>query len=116
LAFWFKGNFRENIEYDLAGTPCEAVFERGAPVFYPEGIGAQFSQEHGFECYYGLPIQGSRGKVIGHMAFLNMRKMKEEEVLMDYVYRIFTARAAAEIKRKAVLEHLTRAQAAPGAQ
>ncbi|WP_230626284.1 hypothetical protein [Cupriavidus necator] len=43
------------------------------------------------------------------MAFLNIRKMKEEEVLMDYVYRIFTARAAAEVERKAVLEHLTRA-------
>lgn len=115
LAFWFKDDFRDNVEYDLAGTPCEAVFEHGAPVFYPEGIGKLFPREQGFECYYGLPIQDSRGKVIGHMAFLNIRKMKEEEVLMDYVYRIFTARAAAEIERKAVLEHLTRAQAASGA-
>jgi len=115
LAFWFKDDFRDNVEYDLAGTPCEAVFEHGAPVFYPEGIGNLFPREQGFECYYGLPIQDSRGQVIGHMAFLNIRKMKEEEVLMDYVYRIFTARAAAEIERKAVLEHLTRAQAASGA-
>lgn len=115
LAFWFKDDFRDNVEYDLAGTPCEAVFDHGLPVFYPEGIGKLFPREQGFECYYGVPIQDSQGKVIGHMAFLNIRKMKEEEVLMDYVYRIFTARAAAEIERKAVLEHLTRAQAAPGA-
>lgn len=112
LAFWFKDAFRDNVEYDLAGTPCEAVFEQGLPVFYPEGIGKLFPREQGFECYYGLPIQDSQGKVIGHMAFLNIRKMHEEEVLMDYVYRIFTARAAAEIERKAVLEHLTRTQVA----
>jgi len=111
LAFWFRNEFRENIEYELAGTPCEAVFEHGLPVFHPEGLSGLFPRERGFESYYGLPIQDSQGKVVGHMAFLDNRKMNEEAVLMDYVYRIFTARAAAEIERKAMLECLTRAQA-----
>jgi PAS domain S-box-containing protein len=111
LAFWFMNEFRENIEYDLAGTPCEAVFDHGLPVFYPEGLGKLFPREQDFECYYGLPIHDSQGKVIGHMAFLNNRRMKEEEVTIDYVYRIFTARAAAEIERKCALERLTRIQA-----
>jgi len=112
LAFWFMNEFQENIEYELAGTPCEAVFDHGLPVFHPEGLGKLFPRERDFESYYGLPIQDSQGKVVGHMAFLDNRKMKEEEVLMDYVYRIFTSRAAAEIERKAMLECLTRAQAA----
>ncbi|MDF3884218.1 PAS domain-containing protein [Cupriavidus basilensis] len=108
LAFWFVNGFRENFEYELAGTPCEAVFNEGLPTFHPEGLGQQFPREKDFESYYGVPILNSERRVIGHMAFLDTRKMREEEVLIGYVYQIFTARAAAEIERKTVLDRLTR--------
>lgn len=108
LAFWFVNGFRDNFEYELAGTPCEAVFNEGLPTFHPEGPGRQFPREKDFESYYGVPILNSERRVIGHMAFLDTRKMHEEEVLIGYVYQIFTARAAAEIERKTVLDRLTR--------
>ncbi|WP_240057302.1 hypothetical protein [Paraburkholderia azotifigens] len=41
------------------------------------------------------------------MAFFNDREMKEQDVLIDAVYKIFTTRAAAEIERKAALDRLS---------
>jgi PAS domain S-box-containing protein len=111
LAYWKRNDFRENIEFELAGTPCEAVVHTGRAVFHPSGVGQLFPRDREYESYYGIPIFGSRGEVIGHMAFFNDKAMKEEEFLTDAVYQIFTARAAAEIERNAALDRLARSDA-----
>jgi PAS domain S-box-containing protein len=111
LAYWQRSDFRENIEFELAGTPCEAVVHSGRAIFHPSGVGQLFPREGEFESYYGIPIFGSRGKVIGHMAFFNDKAMKEEDILTDAVYQVFTARAAAEIERNAALDRLARSDA-----
>ncbi|MGU7779196.1 PAS domain-containing protein [Burkholderia sp. PU8-34] len=108
LAYWLRNEFLDNIEFDLAGTPCEAVFSNGRPVFHASRVGEMFPRDKDYESYYGIPIFGSRGEVIGHMAFFNDKEMKQEDLLTDAVYQIFTARAAAEIERKAALDRLTR--------
>jgi len=107
LAYWRRGDFVDNIEFELAGTPCEAIFEQGRPAFYSSHVGELFPRDKDYESYYGIPIFGSRGQVIGHMAFFNDKVMRQEDVLTDAVYQIFTARAAAEIERKAALDRLT---------
>ena len=38
LAFWMNGNFVEDYEYSITGTPCEVVIETGRLVHYPERI------------------------------------------------------------------------------
>ncbi|MFC0402356.1 PAS domain-containing protein [Paraburkholderia rhizosphaerae] len=106
LAYWLRDDFRENIEFELAGTPCEAVYSNGRPVFHASGVGKLFPRDKAYESYYGIPIFGTRGEVIGHMAFFNDKEMKEQDVLIDAVYQIFTTRAAAEIERKAALDSL----------
>jgi hypothetical protein len=70
-------------------------------------VGKLFPRDKAYESYYGIPIFGTQGEVIGHMAFFNDREMKEQDLLTDAVYQIFTTRAAAEIERKAVLERLS---------
>ncbi|WP_258187819.1 PAS domain-containing protein [Trinickia symbiotica] len=112
LAYWRRGDFVDNIEFELAGTPCEAIFDEGRPVFYSSRVRELFPREKDYESYYGIPIFGSRGHIIGHMAFFNDEVMRQEDVLTDAVYQIFTARAAAEIERKAALDRLTRFDAA----
>jgi len=109
LAYWRRGDFVDNIEFELAGTPCKEVFDQGRPVFYSSRVGELFPRDKDYEGYYGIPIFGSRGRIIGHMAFFNDKVMRQEDVLTDAVYQIFTARAAAEIERKAALDHLTHA-------
>ncbi|MGF6920681.1 PAS domain-containing protein [Paraburkholderia sp. 40] len=111
LAFWFQDGFRENFEFELAGTPCEAVFSLQLPAFHPKGVGKLFPRDEKFESYYGLPIFNSERQVIGHMAFFDEKEMKEEDMVMDSVYSIFTARAAVEIERKTVLDRLARTYA-----
>lgn len=105
LAIWANDGFADNIEYDLAGTPCESVICGRRQCFIPSGVGAQFPIEAGYEGYLGLPIFGSDDRVIGHLAFLDRREMNDD-MLVDAVYRIFTARAAAEIERRNALASL----------
>lgn len=41
LSFWAGQGFADNVEYDLAGTPCEAVLA-GEVCYYPKGIRGLF--------------------------------------------------------------------------
>lgn len=98
LAFWSDEGFLDNFEYALTGTPCEAVVQGGTTCFHPRGVGTAFPAEAGYEGYVGVPILDNRQRVLGHLAFLD-RKPLGDDVLVDAVFRIFTARAAAELAR-----------------
>ena len=109
LAFWDRGSFVDGVEYDLAGTPCDKVISEGVSCFYPKDLVSLFPKEAGLglSSYFGIPIFDTHGKVIGHLAFLDEREM-DEGMLLTSIYRIFAARAAAELERtrlqKTVLE------------
>jgi PAS domain S-box-containing protein len=89
---------KPNFEYELSGTPCEAVVTESRTCFYPSDVATLFPREAGYESYLGQPIIGSSGQVLGHLVFFHTRPLGDE-VLMDRVYRVFLARAAAEIER-----------------
>lgn len=105
LAFWSDDRFLDNFEYDLPGTPCEEVVKGARTCFHPDNVGIRFPVEAGYEGYVGVPILGRNGRVIGHLAFLD-RKPMSEEMLVDTIYRIFTARAAAELERRHLQTHM----------
>ena len=108
LAFWSADGWRENFEYALAGTPCEAVVQGGEVCFHRSGVGAMFPREAGYEAYLGLPIIASDGRVLGHLAFMH-HEARGDEMLVDSIFRIFIARAAAELERLHALERLREA-------
>ena len=61
LAYWGKGEIRENVEFDLAGTPCEDVL-LGGLCHYPSGVKERFPRDEplvamGIESYLGVPLQ-----------------------------------------------------------
>jgi PAS domain S-box-containing protein len=99
LAFWSDEQFLDNFEYDLPGTPCAEVVASGKTCFHRDSVGTAFPREAGYEGYIGIPIVTANGRVVGHLAFLD-RKPMGEEMLVDSIYRIFTARAAAELERR----------------
>jgi PAS domain S-box-containing protein len=107
LAFWRRGNFDENFEYDLAGTPCDLVMHEGRTVFYPTGLAEMFPCEADHESYLGLPLFARDGVVIGHLAFLDRQPMSAD-VVIESVYRVFTARAAVEIELSRALQGLSK--------
>ncbi len=106
LAYWSVDNgLRENFEFSLEGTPCQEVLETGQTCFHPERLAEIYPRERGWESYVGMPIVASDGRVLGHMALRDRAKLGDE-VLIERVYRIFLARAAAEIERAQAVARL----------
>ncbi len=116
IAVFGKGSPRENIEYDLAGTPCaDVVSGEGKMCFHPSGAAAQFPQDHllvgmGVESYMGTPLRDVDGHVMGIMAILNCRPFESRDEA-EAMFRIFAVRAAAELERKHRVDDLKAAEA-----
>ena len=104
LAAWTaQGGHMPNFEYALEGTPCAEVVGEGRTCFHPSGLAARFPRERGFESFLGLPIVGSDGRLLGHLAFFD-RRPRGDELLVDAIYRIFVGRAACEMERLRALD------------
>ncbi len=97
LAFWSQAEFVPGQEWDLAGTPCEEVLG-GKLCHYPSGVAQRFPREPGVESYLGVPLRDTDGQILGHLALFDQRPMPEQPRLL-YTFRIFAARAAAELGR-----------------
>ncbi len=102
LADWDAGHFIACDEYDLEGTPCEAVLG-GEVKHYPRGVAALFPHhgylaEIGAESYLAIPLVDAAGAVLGHLAVIDVRPMPAEPRELA-LFRVFGARAAAELER-----------------
>ena len=105
LAFWMDGEFVQNQEWELAGTPCEVVLW-GKLCHYPENVGLLFpSGGEGVESFLGVPLQDADGDILGHLAVFDHRAMPPEPRLL-YTFQLFAARAAAELSRVRAVERL----------
>ena len=102
IAFWARDHIAENFEWKLAGTPCEEVVH-GNLCHHPSGVQQLFPDdrllvERGIESYLGVPLCDPQGTVFGHVAVFDDRPMPEEPRKL-LTFRIFAARAAAELAR-----------------
>ncbi len=102
LAYWGKGTFLDNLDYDLAGTPCEDV-SRGELCHHPAGVQQRFPRDRplvdmGIESYIGVPLFDGRGEVLGHLAVFDTAPTRDAERGIS-IMQIFAARAAAELER-----------------
>lgn len=102
LAFVDGDELLENVEYDLAGTPCEGVIH-GSGCYYPEQLGALFATELDKDSYLGIPLYDSHGTIMGHLAVLDDHPMQVEPHNLALL-EVFATRAAAELERKHALE------------
>jgi signal transduction histidine kinase len=103
LAYWHGGGFSENIEFDLAGTPCQHVIDDEQFSFYPDRLGNHFpewsSEEGGAVSFIGIPVFApSDGRLVGHIAVYDTQPMRPDAVV-ESMFRIIAARAGAEIER-----------------
>lgn len=102
LAFWEDGDYRENIEYFLAGTPCEEVLA-GKKCFYEKGVKELFPEDKWLrdvdaEGYLATPLIDSNGSIMGHLAVLDNKPMNWHQNDLS-VFDIFASRATAELER-----------------
>jgi PAS domain S-box-containing protein len=102
LAFWFRDRITDNMEWDVAGTPCEDVV-RGSLCHHPSEVRVKFPNDvplvdWGIESYLGVPLRNPRGEHLGHLAVMDDRPMPPEPRRLS-IFRLFAARAAAELQR-----------------
>ncbi|WP_020599240.1 ATP-binding protein [Spirosoma panaciterrae] len=108
LAFGEFEQLHENIEYDLAGTPCSIVMQ-GRDFYYPYDVELNFAQGVGIQSYVGVPIYDRDRQVIGHIAISDHRPLLSQQKYLS-ILRIFASRSGAEIERKVAEEKLRQTQ------
>jgi formate hydrogenlyase transcriptional activator len=101
-AFWFKDSITENVEWDLRGTPCEDVVF-GDLCHHATGVSQRFPTDEplvamGIQSYLGVPLRDPVGRTMGHLAVFDDRPMPAEPRRL-FIFRIFAARATAELLR-----------------
>ncbi len=103
LAFWMDGQWIQNYEIDIAGTPCEQVIDTGTFVHFPDNLlelypDDQDAKDIGAVSYMGMPLKDTDGRILGHLAVIDRRPLPEEPRVLA-LFNIFAARATAEMRR-----------------
>jgi formate hydrogenlyase transcriptional activator len=103
LAFWMDGDFVQDFEYHIDGTPCELVVEERRLVHIPERVIDLFPDDPDLVklkavSYAGVPLMRSDGTVMGHLSALDTKPLELFSEL-ESAFRIFAARATAELNR-----------------
>ncbi len=103
IAFWLDGQWVADYEYKIDGTPCAPVIEGTRLVHIPDNVVELFPRDPdlppmGAVSYMGVPLLDVDGRILGHLAVLDTRPMPEEPRLIA-LFKIFAARAAAELQR-----------------
>jgi formate hydrogenlyase transcriptional activator len=102
IAFWSGDDWRSNVEYRLAGTPCERVVA-GNYCLYKDDVQGLFPEDSdlvalGARSYLGVPLHGANGQTLGHLAALDTRPMEEDPRGLA-IFEAFANRARVELER-----------------
>lgn len=103
IAFWIGGKWFNDFEYSIEGTPCATVIENRNMIHVPDRVLELYPEDSdlrdiGAVSYLGLALQDVDSKILGNMGVLDTRPMPEDPKKMA-VFRIFAARASAELQR-----------------
>ena len=111
LAIWAGGRLGDNVEYDLAGAPCEHVLTRSSLVVYPDGVRQRFPADEllarmGAESYMGIALRDSAGRVRGNLVVMHDAKLPQIP-LAESLLTIFAVGAATELERRSTVQRLS---------
>jgi len=103
LAFWLDGKWVDEYRYDISGTPCEVVVEDKKLIHVAQNVIELYPDDpdlgpQGAVSYIGVPLLDLDNCVLGHLAVFDTKPLPEES-WVNSVFRIFAARASAELQR-----------------
>jgi PAS domain S-box-containing protein len=109
LATFFDGRMAKNVEYPIAGTPCERAIGR-AFGFFPSGVRAMFPgdgvlQAQGVEGYAASTLNDTQGRAMGLLSVMSRRPLANAP-LIEAMLKIFATRIATEIESRRANEGL----------
>jgi predicted ATPase/signal transduction histidine kinase len=113
-AFWKADRFGTDLVYDVSGTPCQQVLG-GQTCHHADDVQTLFPDDSSLvwwdaRSYLGMPLLGSAGEVIGHMAILDSKALIDATVATS-VMSLSAGRAGAELERLKAAEGQQRALA-----
>jgi formate hydrogenlyase transcriptional activator len=113
LAYWKFDHFVDTLQWDITGTPCEDVIE-GSLCHHPMGVAEKFPLDGALvdmkiQSYLGVPLVDDSKRVLGHLCVFDDRPMPQEPRALA-VFRIFAARALAELERLRFEKMLTESE------
>jgi len=105
LAVWKDGEYLPGFDYDLKGTPCEAVLERGF-CHLPSGVAAQFPGDvmlttMGIQSYLGFRVATRRGGPTGIVIGLHTQATSHLPDEIETVLNLLAHRAGVEFEHDA---------------
>ena len=100
---WADGQTIPNMDYELAGTPCENVVGRKF-CYHASGVQAAFPNDlllaqMGVESYAGIPLWDSQGEALGLIAVLGRQPMHNPSVLKSAL-QMMAIRVAQTLERR----------------
>ena len=103
LAYCDGDKFLDNVEFELAGTPCRDVLN-GKFTHHSERVAKRFPEDKplaamGVEGYVGVPLLSSEHDVLGHLALLDTKALNIDSELIATL-RIIASRACMELERQ----------------
>lgn len=113
LAFWGGEGFVDNMQWEIAGTPCERVLG-GKFSLHSKNLQQNFPLdkplvELGAESYLGVPLVDQAGAILGHLFVMDTRPMPPEARNLA-IFQIFAALAAGELSRLRLERSLAESQ------
>jgi PAS domain S-box-containing protein len=101
-AFWIDGHLAENVEFPLAGSPCEAAMAAQA-CLVESGVARRFPSDRmlaelGIESYLGVPVVAADGRTVGVLAALDRGPLNASPEVTRLL-GLFAAGVAAELER-----------------
>jgi transcriptional regulator with PAS, ATPase and Fis domain len=105
LAFWKGDGYKDQVEYNLEGTPCTKVIE-GETCHYAQDVQKLFPRDQdlttlGVSSYLAVPLKDPKRKVLGHLVAMDVKPMLLTSEEID-VFKLFGERAGVEIYRQTI--------------
>jgi diguanylate cyclase (GGDEF)-like protein/PAS domain S-box-containing protein len=96
------GDFADNFDYPLKGTPCQHTIGDGA-CLYREKVQSAFPNDNllidfGIECYAGVSIKNANGFIIGLLVIMDTKPMEHANTKLSLI-QLFADRCGAEFQR-----------------
>ncbi len=103
IARWGDGDYGDNFEFDLSGTPAERVMNSGI-IYYPHDVanlfpGDAWLRDLAVESYIAIPLFDASGAPLGYLGVTHDGPM-HEEMPARTLLQVFASRASAELGRK----------------
>lgn len=102
IALVANGQLVDNMEYSLAGTPCDEVAGDSVCI-YPRNVAEHFPEDlllvdMGIEGYLGTPLYDSQGNVMGIVVALYKSEVQQQNWTLS-LFKLFSSRIASEFER-----------------